>query len=468
MFQITLDELTKVICGEIQLGPYASDRMIHGISIDSRSIAEGNLFVAIPGERLDGHQFVSDVAKKGATAAVIAQEKKNSIPPEIFKKMAVIVVTDTKKALRDIASWYRRKFDLPTVAVTGTNGKTTAKDMIADVLSYKFKVLKSPESYNNLVGVPLTIFQLNSNSEALVLELGMSSPGEIGILTRLSNPRVGVITNIGPAHLESMESLEKITKAKFELPDNMPSPKTLILNADDHILAKRIKQQKSNETVISFGIKKKADFIADQIAANGNGYVNFRVNRSLPVNLMLLGWRNVYNALAALAVGSFLGVDEQKIKLALEKCTPSRLRMELLQIGNVRVINDSYNANPVSMEKALETLKNMKAYGKKVAVLGDMLELGEKALDFHLEVGTKVAQSGVNLLLTVGELARFIGEGAKEAGMSSDDILTFENNEQVTLYLLERLKDGDLILVKGSRKMRTEEIVLSLKNQYGR
>jgi UDP-N-acetylmuramoyl-tripeptide--D-alanyl-D-alanine ligase len=192
------------------------------------------------------------------------------------------------------------------------------------------------------------------------------------------------------------------------------------------------------------------------------------VNRSLPVNLMLLGWHNVYNALAAFAVGSFLGVDEQKIKLALEKCTPSKLRMELIEIGSIRVINDSYNANPVSMEKALETLKNMKAYGKKVAVLGDMLELGEKALDFHSEVGTKVAQSGVNLLLTVGELARFIGEGAKEAGMNSDDILTLENNEQVTTCLLNKLKDGDLILVKGSRKMRTEEIVLSLKNQYGR
>ena len=467
MFQITLDELIKVVSGEIQLGPYASDRMIHGISIDSRSIAEGNLFVAILGERLDGHQFVSEVAEKGATAVVIAKEKKNSIQRETFKRVAVIVVNDTKKALRDMASWYRRKFDLPTVAVTGTNGKTTTKEMIAEVLSSKYEVLRSPQSYNNLVGVPLTIFQLNSNSEALVLELGMSSPGEIGILTRISSPSVGVITNIGPAHLESMESLEKIAKAKFELPDNMPSPKTLVLNADDQILAKRIKQKKPDETVISFSIKKKADFIADQIRANGNGYVSFKVNRSLPVNLMLLGWHNVYNALAAFAVGSFLGLDEQKIKQGLEKCTPSQLRMELIEIGNIRVINDSYNANPVSMEKALETLKNMKTPGKKVAVLGDMLELGEEAIDFHLEVGRKAAQVSVNLLLTVGELARFIGEGAQEAGMNSRDILTFENNEQVALCLLEKLKDGDLILVKGSRKMRMEEIVLSLKNQYG-
>jgi UDP-N-acetylmuramoyl-tripeptide--D-alanyl-D-alanine ligase len=468
MFEITLDELTKVVCGEIQSGPYAENWLVQGISIDSRNIEKGNLFIAVPGERFDGHQFVNEASDKDAMAVVIAKEKMHAITAEIFNKTAVILVDDTKKALRDIAGWYRQKFDLPTVAVTGTNGKTTTKDMIAEVLSSKFKIVKSPQSYNNLVGVPLTLFQLNSSSEALVLELGMSSPGEIGILTRLSNPNVGVITNIGPAHLESMESLEKIARAKFELPDNMSSTKTLVLNADDHILVNRIKQRKTDETVISFGIKKKADFSADKIEANGDGNVSFRVNKSILINLRLIGWHNVYNALAAFAVGNLLGVDQQKIKESLEKCTPSKLRMELIQIGNIRVINDSYNANPVSMEKALETLKNMKSPGRKVAVLGDMLELGEEALDLHLEVGRKVAQSEVDLLLTVGTLARFIGEGAKEAEMSPQAILSFENNRHVSFYLLENLKDGDLILVKGSRKMKTEEIVLSLKSQYGR
>jgi UDP-N-acetylmuramoyl-tripeptide--D-alanyl-D-alanine ligase len=468
MFEITLDELTKVVSGETQFGPHAGDQLIHGISIDSRNISKGNLFVAIPGERFDGHQFISEAIEKGAKGVVIAKDKRHTIPPATVEKTAMILVDDTKRALRDIAGWYRRKFDLPTVAVTGTNGKTTTKDMTAEVLSSKFKVLKSPQSYNNLVGVPLTLFQLNSDSEALVLELGMNSPGEIGILTRISNPSVGVITNIGPAHLESMKSLGKIAKAKFELPDNMSSPRTLVLNADDHILAKRIERKKQNETVLSFGIKKRADFSADGIQANGDGNVSFRVNKSLPINLKLLGWHNVYNALAAFAVGALLGVDEQKIKERLEKCVPSKLRMELIHIGNIRVINDSYNANPVSMEKALETLKNMKTSGKKVAVLADMLELGDETLNLHLELGRQVARSEVNLLITVGELARFIGEGAKEAGMKPSNILTFENNQEAVFYLLENLKDGDLVLVKGSRKMKTEEIVLSLKSHHGR
>lgn len=468
MFEISLNELTKVVQGETQFGPYPGDQQIQGISIDSRNIEKGNLFVAIPGDRFDGHQFVKEATEKGAGAAVIAKDKRHTIDQEVLDDIAVVLVEDTKKALRDMASWHRRKFDIPAVAVTGTNGKTTTKDMIAEVLSSRFCVLKSPKSYNNLIGVPLTLFQLNSRSEALVIELGMSSPGEIGILTQISNPGIGVITNIGPAHLESMQSVERIAKAKFELPECMSSPRTLILNADDQILARRIKQKKKDERVMSFGIEKKADFIADRIEVNGDGYISFRVNKDLDINLGLLGIHNIYNALAAFAVGGLLGVDPQKIKQKLERYTPSELRMELVQIRDVRVINDSYNANPASTQKALETLKKIKTAGRKIAVLGDMLELGERAIDFHLEVGRKVAFLGVDMLLVVGELARFIAQGAKEAGMSSQDILTFENNQQVSFYLLENLKGGELVLVKGSRKMKTEEVVLSLKSLYGR
>jgi len=468
MFQISLDELTQVVHGRIEPTSYSGNQLIRGISIDSRTIIKGNLFVAIPGERFNGHQFIKQAVEKGAQAVVIAKDKQHIIDSEVLNKTAVISVEDTKKSLIDMGSWYRRKFDIPVVAVTGTNGKTTTKDMTAEVLSSRFNVLKSPKSYNNLVGVPLTLFQLNSRSETLVIELGMSSPGEIGILTRISDPSIGVITNIGPAHLESMESTEKIAKAKFELPECMSSPKTLILNADDRILAKRIKQKKKDERVISFGIQKKADFVADRIELNGEGFISFRINKDLILNLGLLGIHNVYNALAAFAVGSRLKVDPQEIKKKLERYTPSELRMELVQIRDIRVINDSYNANPVSMEKALETLKKIKTSGRRIAVLAGMLELGEKAMDFHLEVGRKVAQGGIDLLLVVGELARFIGEGAKEVGMSSNNILTFENNQEVSFYLLENLKEGDLVLVKGSRKMKTEEVVLSLKSLYRR
>ena len=468
MFQISLDKLAKVTGGEILPGPSAGDQVIRGISIDSRNIDKGSLFVAIPGERFDGHQFVRQAVDKGARAVIMAKDKREAAGQEVLKKAAVWLVEDTKKALRDMASWYRGKFDIPTVAVTGTNGKTTTKDMIAEVLSSRYQVHKSPHSYNNLVGVPLTIFQLNSHSEALVLELGMSSPNEIAILTRIAHPDVGVITNIGPAHLESMVSVERIARAKFELPENMSSPKTLVLNADDLILAKRIKQKKKDEQVISFGIESQADFAADKIGLNGDGHITFRVNKDLTIGLRLLGRHNVYNALAAFAVGRLKEVDPQEIKRSLEKYNPPDLRMELVRIGNIRVINDSYNANPVSMEKALETQKSIQTSGRKIAVLGDMLELGEKGPDFHLEVGRKAVQSGVDLLVVVGELAGFIGRGAREAGMSSDQVLAFDNNEKVSLYLLENLRDGDLLLVKGSRKMKTEEVVLSLKTQYAR
>jgi len=468
MFEIKLNELKRVVDGETPESSLKGDQLLRGISIDSRKVDPNNIFVAIPGEKFDGHRFVGEAVEKGAKAVVIDREKKNIVPPEVYGKTAVILVSDTKRALRDVALWYRSKFNLPVVAVTGTNGKTTTKDMIAQVLSSEFQVLKSPESYNNLIGVPLTLFQLNPEYEALVLELGMSSPGEISILTKISQPQIGVITNIGPAHLESMQSMERIAKAKFELPGNMPSPRTLVLNADDQILAKRIARTQPEEKVVSFGVKKKADFIADRIEANGNGYISFRVNKNTQVKLSLLGWHNVYNALAAFSVGRLLGVEEPKIKEGLESFSPSRLRMELVSIDNIRIINDSYNANPVSMEKALETLKNMKTFGRKIAVLGDMLELGYREMDFHLELGRKVAQSGVNLLITIGQLARFIGEGAREAGLRSSDILNLKNNSEVSLYLLENLKEGDLVLVKGSRKMKTEEIVFSLKSQYGR
>jgi len=468
MLQIALNELSKVVKGELITGPHSGEQMIRGISTDSREIAKDNLFVAIPGERFDGHRFIEESAERGAKAAMVARDKKQMIDQKLFQKISLILVEDTRRALGELASWYRRKFDIPAVAVTGTNGKTTTKDMIAEVLSSRFRVLKSPRSYNNLVGVPLTLFQLNSDSEVLVVELGMSGPGEIGLLTRVSRPTMGVITNIGPAHLESMQSVEKIAQAKFELPENMSSPRTLILNADDRILMKRMEMGEKDERVISFGIRKRADFIADEIGVNEEGYVNFRVNGKVPIQLKLLGEHNIYNALAAFAVGVLFGIDHRKIKRKLEGYSPPELRMELVRIGDIKVINDSYNANPVSMEKALETLKNLKSRGRKVAVLGDMLELGEKAKEFHLQVGKKAASTGVDLLILVGELARFIGEGAEQAGMNPGDILVFENNQKVSHYLLDNLKGGDVVLVKGSRKMKTEEVVLALKSLYGR
>ena len=466
MLTISLNELLKVTGGEVGNNTKGHQVDARGISIDSRTIKKGNLFVAIPGERYDGHQFVIDAQNKGASLVIISKEKINQVEKKKLKEIPVVLVKDTKKALREIAFWHRNKFEVPTVAVTGTNGKTTTKDMITEVLSSKFKVLKSIKSYNNLIGLPLTLFELDSDTQVLVLELGMSSPGEIGILTKTAKPNIGVITNIGPAHLESMESLEKIAQAKFELLENMPSSHISVLNADDEFLAERIKN--SREKTISFAIKNEADFKANELTTSDEGYIGFKVNGKLNINLRLLGEHNVYNALAAFAVGSLLGVDELKIKESLERYTPSELRMELNQIGNIRVINDSYNANPVSMANALKTLKQMKGEGRKIAVLGDMLELGKKTFDYHFKLGRSVAEFRIDLLLTVGKHSSVIGQGAKEHGVNSEKIFAFDDNEKVSAYLIENLKDGDLVLIKGSRKMKLEEVVLSLKSLYGR
>jgi UDP-N-acetylmuramoyl-tripeptide--D-alanyl-D-alanine ligase len=468
MFEITLSELAKVVDGDMHAAHHPVDEAIRGVTIDSRTVRKGNLFVAIPGERFDGHRFVREAAEKGAEAVLVARDKQHTLDQEALKKTGVVSVEDTKRALREMASWYRQKFHIKTIAVTGTNGKTTTKDMIAEVLSSRFRVLKSPKSYNNLIGVPLTLFGLNPRHQALVMELGMSSPGEIGALTQVIRPEVGVITNIGPAHLESMGSVERIAQAKLELADNMPSPKTLVLNADDRFLADRIRQKKKGETVISFGIEEGADFRADAIELNGDGYISFTVNRNVDMKLGLLGTHNVYNALAAFAVGSLLELGPQQIKQRLERYLPSELRMELVQVKGIRVINDSYNANPVSMEKALQTLKDMSATGRKIAVLADMLELGEKAEDLHLKVGRKVARLGLDGLVAVGELAGCIAQGAKDEGMSPGKVRTFGDNQKASFYLLENLRDGDLVLVKGSRKMETEEVVSALRSLYGR
>jgi UDP-N-acetylmuramoyl-tripeptide--D-alanyl-D-alanine ligase len=466
MLSISLNELLKVTAGKLWDDVEANQTIARGVSIDSRTIKRENLFVAIPGERFDGHRFVSEAAKRGASLVIMSPEKMNQIRKEELRGMPAVLVEDTKKALRDIASWHRNKFELPAVAVTGTNGKTTTKDMIAEVLSSEFKVLKSIKSYNNLIGVPLTLFELNSNTEILVLEMGMSNPGEIGILTRTAKPSLGVITNIGPAHLESMESLEKIARAKFELLDNMPLPHTAVLNADDEFLARRIKEAK--EKTISFAINQEADFKASELTTSDEGYIGFKLNGKLNIDLELLGEHNVYNALAAFAVGTLMGVEEAKIKQSLQRYKPSELRMELVRLGKVNVINDSYNANPVSMANALKTLRQMKSEGRRIAVLGDMLELGEKTFDYHLQLGRSVAESKIDLLLTVGKNSSATADGAQQHGMSPERVFAFDNNQKVSAHLLENLKAGDLVLIKGSRRMKLEEVVLSLKALHGR
>ncbi len=464
MIKLSLKELIQLTRGELLTGGSDNSSFIEGVSIDSRTLEKGNLFVALEGEQFDGHKFIRQAVDKGASCVLVKKNRVESVDEGVKRRIAMVGVEDTKKTLLDLGSWYRKKFNVRAVAITGSNGKTTTKDMIAEVLSKSYKVIKSPRSYNTQIGVPLTLFNLSPEVEVLVVELGASMLGEIKMLTRISLPEMGVITNITSAHLEFFGSFENVVRAKFELLENMPEDKTAVLNSDDESLFARMKKEKRK--VVTFGIDRKVDFRAEDISYSKRGEVRFKLNGKFPVQLKLLGRHNVYNALAAFAVGDLLGVDAEKITHTLRDFTSPPLRMEQVEFNGIKVINDSYNANPASMENALNAIRQIKTTGRKVAVLGDMLELGEKTQTFHRELGNKVAKSGIDILITVGKLAKWVGQGAEGKGLEKDSIKSFEDKREAIEFLRENLKGGDLVLVKGSRRMKLEDLVESLRKIY--
>ena len=464
MIKASLKELARVIKGRLSGGQRAGSTYIEGVSIDSRTTEKGNLFVALQGEHVDGHDFVSEASVKGATCAVVEKSRLEDMDEGPRQKIAFLAVDDTRKALQDLARWFLKKFRVKTVAITGSNGKTTTKDMIAAVLSQEYKVIKSPKSYNTQIGVPLTIFELGSDTEVLVLELGASMLGEIEGLTRLSQPDIGVITNISAAHLEFFGSFENVVRAKLELLDNMKDDKIAVLNSDDESLLARTKVGKKR--VVTFATERKADFRADDVSFSDKGEVSFVINSKFSVRLRLMGRHNVYNALAAFAVGSLWQVDPKRAVEALESFTPPDLRMELEEFDGIKVLNDSYNANPASMANALETLRQIRTSGRRIAVLGDMLELGDKSQSLHQEIGNKVFDSGVDILVTVGELSKWIARAAREKGLDHSSITSFEHKAEVSAFLRENLKPGDVVLVKGSRKLKLEDVVEGLRKVY--
>jgi UDP-N-acetylmuramoyl-tripeptide--D-alanyl-D-alanine ligase len=467
MIELKYNELTGIVKGKPFPEKSSEDFKIKGVSIDSRKAEPENLFVAIKGEKFDGHEFIKDALDKGATCIILEEKRFSQKEKHLFSSTSekrAVLVGDTRTALQSLAKWYKDKFKLKVVGITGTNGKTTTKEMIAEILSRKYEVLRSEKSFNNQIGVPLTLLKLNPETEVLVLELGMNQPGEIGVLTRMVKPDIGLITNIGPAHLEFMGSLENIARAKFELLENMDENGIIILNADDPYLLERA--EKEEKKVYTFGLERKADFMAEKIMQDGNGFFSFSVNSSTPIKLKLLGKHNLYNALAAFSTGSILGVEKEKIKEALENYTPFELRMELVEIDGIKIINDAYNANPFSMEKALQTLRGIKTGGRKIAVLGDMLELGEKSLEFHKKIGEEVKECNIDFLFTFGELSRAIALGALENGIDKKNVFSFQDKKRLIENLLEMMKPGDLILFKGSRKMGLEEIVNDLKKLF--
>ncbi|HYF82038.1 MAG TPA: UDP-N-acetylmuramoyl-tripeptide--D-alanyl-D-alanine ligase [Clostridia bacterium] len=457
MEDLSIGEITASAQGTL----VNSDRdfLVNGVSIDSRRINPGNMFIALKGESFDGHDFISTAIENGA-AVVVTQKPLNecSIP--------YILVGDTLKALQDIARYYRGKFQIPFVAVTGSSGKTTTKDMIASVLSQKFNVLKTEGNFNNAIGLPLTLLKLQYDHEIAILEMGMNSPGEISLLSDIVRQDIAVISNVGNAHIEKLGSRENILKAKLEVFDYFDSSSTAVINGDNDMLSDFSSEK---YRVIRYGLEKSNDLYAFGIKEKGEDGIDFEVNKggaSESFTVLLPGMHNVYNALSAIAVARLFDMKGSDIRKGLLSFKPSKMRMDIINTSNgVKIINDAYNANPESMKAAINVLQSLKAGGKSVCITGDMLELGDASEGEHYNIGAYAAEIGVDIIVAIGNFSDAVKKGAEDSGMSKNNLYAFLVKDEAASTLDKIIRPGDVVLVKGSRVMKMENIVDLLRER---
>lgn len=425
------------------------------VCTDTRKIQPGSLFVCLRGERFDGHSFASQAAQLGAAALLVDHPVDADVPQ--------LVVTDTGKALLQLAGWYRRRFRLPVVGLTGSVGKTTTKEFIALVLGAKYNTLKTQGNLNNEIGVPQMLFRLEDSHTAAVIEMGMNHFGEISRLTRAVAPTVGLITNIGVSHIENLGSRAGILQAKLEILEGMAPDAPLIVNIDNDML-RTVKL--GDRPLLTFAIDdQSADFTATDIAEQGST-TTFTVHHSTftqPVTIPTVGIHNVYNAQAAMAVGYVTGVDPVAAAAALANYVPAGMRQNLVQVGGVQVIEDCYNASPDSMRAALQTLGKLPVH-RRYAVLGAMLELGDYAKEAHTQVGKMAAENGIDGVLAYGADAAYIVEAAKQAGLENARL--FDTKEALAQSLAQQVQPGDGVLFKGSRGMHLEDVMHTVYERW--
>ena len=432
-----------------------------GVSINSRTIKEGELFVCIKGENFDGHDFFGDAFRKGA-AGIILSDTKNLSVGMLGKGESPFVIQseNTLRALQDLASYQRSLFPFRVIAVTGTNGKSTTKEMIASIIETKYKTLKTQGNLNNHIGLPLTLLKREPEHEVGVLEMGMSAAGEIKRLAEIAKPDIGVITNISAGHLGQLKTIKEVQAAKGELFDSLHKEGTAIVNADDPLVLELAKSLRIKK--ITYGIKEPADIQASDIQNKGNHGFTFTAkifDQAIPVKLPQIGYCNIYNALAALATGHSLGITGKEMNLGLKNYQQIPQRNEQIHYEGMTLINDTYNANPQSMREALKTLKEINTQGKRFFIIGDMLELGPLSESAHHELGQEIAGSNVDYLVTVGPLASLAAESAKVNVQQQLQIEKFNTHDEAANYLLQKVKKGDCLLVKGSRGSKMENVV---------
>ncbi|MGA7548570.1 MAG: UDP-N-acetylmuramoyl-tripeptide--D-alanyl-D-alanine ligase [Candidatus Sulfotelmatobacter sp.] len=451
--RLTLARIAEFISAA---GEFAPEEVACGYSIDSRTVGLGQLFFAVKGERLDGHDFVEQALQKGAAGAVVRKDRLGRYP----QQARLLAVEDTLVALQTLATAARKLWGKPLIAVTGSAGKTTTKEAIAHVLGARFRVLKSEGNFNNHFGLPLMLLKLEPEHDLAVIEMGMSHAGEIRALAKIARPEIGVVTNVAAVHLEFFDSLAGIARAKYELVESLPGSGTVVLNADDEYVSQFGRGFKGK--VVMYGTRTAADVRAEKIQSQGAQGTEFdvvvgsvREHATLP----LVGEHNVLNALAAVAVGLERGLKPSEAIAELYTLAPADKRGQVLQLGNITVINDCYNSNPKALEAMVDALAAMRAK-RRIVVAGEMLELGPAGEEMHRQAGQHVADKKIDVLLGVRGLARSMVEGARQAGTRSEFVAS---PEEAGEWLAGEARDGDVVLLKASRGVKLEKALEAWK-----
>jgi UDP-N-acetylmuramoyl-tripeptide--D-alanyl-D-alanine ligase len=458
---IALREVLAFTGGRDMVG--MEDYVFSRVSTDSRTVDAGDLFVALRGERFDGHRFVERALEKGAHGALVEKPP----PKDLLRnyQAAVVLVPDTLKALGDLAAGWRRRFPAPVGVLTGSNGKTTTKEMTMAILRLCFSCLWSPGNFNNRIGLPLTLLMLKPEHERVVLEMGMNEPGEIRELTRIAQPQAGALLNVGPAHLERFASVEAVAEAKGEMLEVMPRDSVFVYNRDDPRVLALAERWQGPRKSFGFG----ADARIRLLEAQEQGSVQkLRISvegSEVSTEIHLPGRHNLTNALAAAALSSALGAPLESVGEGLARFQTMQGRFSVRMYEDFTIVDDSYNANPASMGSALETLCEVSGDADRILVLGDMLELGSFSEEAHRELGREAGRIGPSLLCVTGNYARSVIQGAGEEGVRAERIVLFEDVKTVAKEILARMKGGEWVLIKGSRGMALERVVEELHRQ---
>jgi len=465
MLTLPVWSLVDVTGGEIIVG--SADTMANGLKIDSRQIEPGNVFVAFEGSNTDGHDYLDQAISLGARVLLVtcADDRLEAVAEYVSRRLVTVVrVADALSAIQALAKHHRSRLFCPVIGVTGSTGKTTTKDFITSVLSRVARVVSTEGNRNNELGVPLTLFDAGADTDVIVLEMAMRGAGQIRALAEIARPTAGLITNIGTSHIELLGSQDAIAGAKAELVDAITAQGTVFLNGDDEYTDKIASS--AIATVVRYGLKQGNDIRAERISLDEKSQAAFSIvtdDSAVSVSLSLPGRHNVYNALAAAAVGRHLGMSLKEIAAGLQNVLVTEMRMQaFVTVGGLHVINDAYNASPASMRAAIETLSGISLADRRVAVLGDMAELGSLTELAHFRIGEEVARLRIDYLVTVGDRAKRIADGARAEGMEYSRVMSFEAVDDASRKLKELLQPRDAVLVKASRVIGLERIVEEL------